>query len=152
MALFNMSKSYNFADVQLTIAGQRIGGFAEDGSINLEWASEENEMVQGADGEVTIVQHPKPPATMTVTLLQSSVSNAILQAIYEAQRLSGSAIAPVAVVDAATGYGLISAEAKIVGKPNVQWGRGIGATEWKFLLPYPEAALGTPPLVLPSIP
>jgi hypothetical protein len=138
MALFNLSKSYNFSEVVLTIDGQRIGGYGEDGGVSVEFAGDDSEMVQGADGEVVVNQLPRQPATMTVTLLETSLSNGILQAIYTAQRLTGTALSPLALVDPSTGESLMSAEAKIANRPNITKNKSASAREWKILLPYPE--------------
>ena len=135
---FNQSKSYNFSEVILTIGGFRIGGFGEDGSVSVEFTGDDATMTQGADGEVTVNQLPASPAEVTVSLKETSLSNAVLAGLREVQRRAAAGyIMPFALSDSTTGELVGSAECVFANRPGVSKGREAGEREWKLLLPHP---------------
>ena len=138
MALFSLSKSYNFGDVVLTVGGQRIKGFDDDGTISIEFTGDDATMSQGADGEVVVNQLPAMPAEVTITLKETSSSNSVLMALREAQRLAAAGyVMPFGCIDSTTGEQVSSLECVFANRPGVSKGREAGTREWKLLLPHP---------------
>jgi hypothetical protein len=86
MELFQVARSYDFSDVQVTVGGLRIGGFGEAGGVNIEPQSEISMMKMGADGEVVISKLPLPSYVVTLTLMETSVSNGTLAGLLMIQR------------------------------------------------------------------
>lgn len=142
---FNLSKSYNFSEVILTIAGQRIGGFSEDGSVSVEFSGDDSSMSQGADGEVVVNQMPSMPAECTVTLKETSSSMSVLMVLREAQRAAAAGyVLPFLLIDSVTGESVSSLECVFMNRPGVSKGREAGDREWKLGLPHPVYTPATP--------
>lgn len=139
MAIFNLSKSYNFSEVVLTIGGFRIGGYDEDGGVEVSFTGDDASMSQGADGETTINQLPEAPAEVTVTLKETSVSNGVMGGLREAQRAAAAGyVLPFLLTDAATGETVASAECAFANRPAVTKNKEAGSREWKLFLPHPK--------------
>jgi hypothetical protein len=138
MDLLQTSKTYNFSDVIVTIAGLRIGGWGEDGGITVEWASDLASIKQGADGEPTVSLLPIPAATVTLKLMETSASNTVLQGLLVAQRATPAGFTmPFAMADPSTGEALLSGQAVFMAFPGVSKSREVGEREWKLGLPKP---------------
>lgn len=90
-----MSSTYSFNDVSATITGPG-GSFdlgygaavAEEG-ISIDMAGDKNTMMIGADGAGMHSLHADKSGTVTVRLIKTSDVNSQLQALYDAQALSG---------------------------------------------------------------
>jgi hypothetical protein len=136
--LFQQAKSYNFSDVVCTVAGLRIGGFGEDGGIEVEFNGDLSSMKQGADGEPTVSLLPIPTATATIKLMETSASNTVLQGLLVAQRAAPAGFAlPFALVDPGTGEGLLGGQCVFLNFPGISKGKEAGEREWKLGIPKP---------------
>lgn len=136
---FFISKSYSFPEIVLTIGGYRIGGFADDGGVSIEYAGDDVSMAVGADGEVTVNQMAQQPAVATITLKETSSSNAVLQVLRVAQRNAAAGyVLPFLLLDPNTGESLASPEAAFMGPPaSISKTREASERVWKIGLPYP---------------
>jgi len=88
--------TYSFMEVAATLVGPTgevdLGygaGVAEEG-IDVDPSAQTNTMTVGADGEGMHSLHADKSGTVTVRLLKTSDTNARLQAMYDAQRLTPS--------------------------------------------------------------
>lgn len=89
--------TYSFQDVTATLAGTTgvvdlgFGAANAKEGITVALATPRNTMTVGADGEVMHSLKADKSGTVTVRLLYTSPTNALLQAMYDAQALSSSA-------------------------------------------------------------
>lgn len=88
--------TYSFLDVTATIVGPNgafpIGsgaGVAEEG-ITFEFAEDQDSMIIGADGQGLHNLHAGQSGLVTVRLLKTSPTNALLQAMYDLDRATPS--------------------------------------------------------------
>jgi hypothetical protein len=138
-ALFSLAKSYAFPDVQLLVSGQRIEGFDDDGGVSVEFDDDDQSMVRGADGEVTVVRKAPAMGTMTVRLKETSTSNGILGGLRALQREFGATVwpCPVALFDPNTGETLTSPQGIFLNRPGIEKNAEPTVREWKIGLPNP---------------
>lgn len=86
--------TYSFLDVNATLVGPTgtvnlgNGAATSDEGISIDMAGDKNTMLIGADGEGMHSLHADKSGTVTVRLLKTSPTNAILQAMYDAQTAS----------------------------------------------------------------
>jgi len=130
-------RSYNFSTVQLIIGVARIGGFGDDGGISIEPSADHIVGTVGADGEPTISRLSDFSETATITLKETSLSNAILETILAAQTLLGGVAynVPFLMSDVETGEKVSSQQCAIMGLPSVGKASEAGEREWKVWLP-----------------
>ena len=141
MELFTVAKSYSFSDVQIVVAGLRIGGFDEGGGISIDFGGDIASMKQGADGEVTVSKQVLPPAVATITLMETSSSNLVLQGLLVAQRETPAGfVLPFAMIDLTTGESILSGQCVFLNMPGISKQREAGNREWKLGLPTYVAA------------
>jgi hypothetical protein len=76
-------RTYNPKEVLISFGIHPVSGFAEDSFINIEPNGDGVSTVVGCDGEVINSLDPNETATVTVTLLQESLTNAYLDKMWK---------------------------------------------------------------------
>jgi len=125
-------KTYDPKQVQLIIGGAPIGGFADGEFISVERDEDTFTKVAGADGEVSRSKSNNKMGELTVTLLQTSASNAILSAFMLADELSNSGVIPIFIKDSLGTTTLFSAEGWVKKPPAVSYDKELTDREWTF--------------------
>jgi len=121
-------KTYSPRDVTVLISGVPIGGFADGTFVAIEFP-ESFTVQKGAQGAHTRSRVADASATMTLTLQQTSSSNAILAALLVAD-VSLSAPFSVLVRDN-LGLDLVAApQCYITQRPSLEFGADAGNREW----------------------
>lgn len=82
---YQIMKTHDFSQTVLTIGGQLIGGFGEEGGVEFEWADDIGEDVVGADGEVTFSRSNDKRMYADITIMETSAGYARLLALSRAQ-------------------------------------------------------------------
>ncbi len=134
------SKSYSPASVTLIVGVYQIQGFDEDSMVEISPMAEEFTSKAGADGEVTTSQILDRREEVTITLMETSESNAHLDSLLASQRAlpgTAKALTPFTMMDSLSGETVSAAECIITGRPAVGKSKEAGTREWKLLLPYP---------------
>ncbi len=122
--------TYDPAQVVVTFLGNILTGFGPDTFLTVERESDAFSDEVGADGEVARARSRDRRGTVTLTLLQSSLSNDVLSAAAAADELGGLGVGPLLIKDL-TGATLVAAESAWVRKiANVEYGKEITAREW----------------------
>lgn len=106
-------------NVAVVMGGIPLGGWGTGDFLTIVQDEETFSDTTGADGEtIRSKGNPKPMATITVTLMESSVSNAILSALSELDRLApnGAGIVPFLYKDG-SGTSIFASEKAWVSKP-----------------------------------
>lgn len=123
-------KTYDPAQVVVTFLGNILTGFGPDTFITAERESDAFTDEVGADGEVARARSKDKRGTVTLTLLQTSMSNDVLSAAAAADELGGLGAGPLLVKDL-NGATLVAAESAWVQKvANVEFGAELGTREW----------------------
>ena len=125
-------KTYSPENVKVTVGGAPISGFADGTFIKVSRASDAFTKVTGADGSVTRVKSADKSGEITITLMQSSQSNAILQAIALVDETSGKGVVPIAILELNTGNAFVTGSAWIKKVPDAEFGKETTNREWVF--------------------
>jgi hypothetical protein len=126
-----MLATYNPAEVTIVFAGIPISGFAEGTFVSVERNEDSYAMQVGADGNATRAKSNNRSGRVTLTLIQSSVSNDALSAQAKLDELNdGDGIGPLLIKDL-SGRTVIQAEQAWIVKPaTVEYGREASEREW----------------------
>ncbi len=126
--------TYDPTQVIVTVDGNTLSGFVDGTFVSVERAAETFTKVVGAYGEIARVKSADRSGTLTLTLMQSSNSNLILNALANLDEQQSTGVVPVQIKDLTTGGEVFAAEAWIKGKPKVEWGKDMAQREWIFEL------------------
>lgn len=128
-------KNYNPKDVLVIIAGTPAVGFADGTFIVAARNNDSYATVTGADGEPARSQSNDKSGIVTLTLLQTSLTNDILSAALALDEIQGDGVFPLLIKDL-NGTTLVVAETAYVQKPaDVEFGREIVEREWVIATP-----------------
>ena len=135
------TRFYNFERVRVFVGGLRVGGYDDDGGIEIEFNSDINEPTVGADGEVTFSHINDDMAVATITLKETSRSYQQLSALATAQlssQRSGGGLAAVTfgMFDLETGDEITEGSAVFLNTPNISKNKQAGSREIRLGLPY----------------
>lgn len=122
--------NYDFRQVTVLLAGAPVTGFADGDSISVERAADAYTMQIGLDGEASRSKQNDNSGTITLTLLAGSPANLALQALYEADDLSGVGTFPLAIADLRGSFLAATTAAWIKKVPSRSFGRDNGSVEW----------------------
>jgi len=125
-------KTYNPADVTLIFAGIPIEGIADGTFINVARDNPSYNKNIGSDGEGVRAKSNDKSGTITLTLMQSSLSNDALSALSILDEASGDGVGPFLMKDN-SGRTLCAAETCWLQKPSdVEFAREATTREWVF--------------------
>lgn len=126
------TKTYDASQVTVAVAGLVLKGYADGEFLRIEPEADDFDDVAGTDGEVSRSKTNDTRATATIILMQTSESNAALDALSKADRNlpGGAGIGPFYVRDR-SGYSVHTASACwIRRRPNVTFDRTPTTREW----------------------
>lgn len=138
-------KRYNARDVLVIVGGAPMEGFADGEFVVVERNEDSFSLVVGADGEGARAASNNKSGKLTLTLLQTSKSNAVLAALNQADELTGSGVFPVLVKDN-NGADLHEASTAWIAKPApAPYGKTISNRQWVIetdsLITFPGGAV-----------
>ena len=137
-------KTYDFRKVALLVSGVPISGFAEGDAISVEFPESWTKQI-GAGGAHTRSRNNDQSAQLTITLQQTSSSNAFLAGLAAADEVTGLPILGVLIKDLRGNDLLAAPQAYVSQKPGLTYGKDSGSREWVIqLVDVTGAALGTP--------
>ncbi len=126
-----MLRTYDPKLVVITVGAAIITGLAEDTFVSVEEIGDGVQSVSGADGEVARSLSADRRARITLTLLQTSISNVALSELLQIDRASGgNGVFAVSVADLRGSTLLTSSEAWVVKAPTTEFGATVGSREW----------------------
>lgn len=133
-------KTYNPKKVAVILGGAIMSGFAEGEFVSVTMDEDQWELKVGTDGEGTRSKQNNDSGTVKVMLMQSSDSNIVLQALWNADKLSDSGLFPLLIKDN-SGKSLYMAEqAWIQKQPEAKFAKGVETREWTIrtdhMIPY----------------
>lgn len=124
-------KTYAPGQIKIVMGAVALSGLAEDTFVTVAEIGEGITSVSGADGEVARSMSRDSRLRITVSLMQTSDSNALLTAMHQADKASdGQGALPVAVTDL-RGKSLHAADsAWIVKTPDAGYAAKTGNRDW----------------------
>lgn len=127
-----MAKTYSPKKVVVSYKGQILSGFADGTFVKVERASASFAKTVGADGEVARTASADRSGKVTVTLLQSSISNDLLSQNLNTDELTNLNTGPLMIKDTSGTTLVLASEAWIMGQPAPELGKELGSREWVF--------------------
>lgn len=128
------TKSYDLTNVSMFFGVIEMGGYGADAAISIEHDEDDWALAVGTDGEGTRSKMSNGSATITVTLMQSSVVNDLLSAerTLDKNTPGGTGGKPIIVKDN-NGTSLFTAETGWIQKgPTAELNREATSREWTF--------------------
>jgi hypothetical protein len=123
-------KTYDPKKVILTIGGVPMGGFADGTFISLERTSDAYAIHSGADGEVARAKSNDKTAQLTITLAQTSDSNAVLSAIAQLDERANAGVVPVILKEIGGLTTAFAGTCWVRKMANVEYAKEITNREW----------------------
>lgn len=133
--------TYSANRVSIVVAGFVVSGYADGTFVEIAEEGEGFATKSGADGEVARSVSTNLMVNITLTLLQSSASNDVLNNLYNADRLSsGSATFPI-VIESLSGTTLyMSGQCWVKKRADVGYGKEISERKWALVSVSPNVA------------
>ena len=130
-------KTHSLKDWVITLGPNILSGFSEDDALSVEFPNDMFDAVEGADGnDHTRAYNPNwKRANVTITLQDSSASNAALQAAILLDGLTQVAVLPFAAKNTKTGQGYIGKDAYFQKQPDATVSRTSQTREWQLIVP-----------------
>lgn len=129
-----MVRTYNPKDVDLIIGGAKIDGYADGTFIEVVRNSNAFETTAGADGQIARAKTNDNSADITVTLLQTSNSNATLNIIAENDEQTGKGVVPIVIKERETGNKIQGGSGWCKKRPDVTYAKEISDRVWVFTI------------------
>lgn len=123
--------TYDPKEVTVTVGGNVLAGFAEE-KVIVEREADAVGDEAGADGDVVRFITNDRRGTITVALLQTSSSNAILNAFAKLDETTGNGIFPVVITDNRSDDVHIAASGWIRKVPRAVYRKGVEARVWEI--------------------
>lgn len=127
----NLMPTYDPKQVVITFGGVPIMGYAEDSFVECAPVEEGFTRKVGADGEVVRSKSNNGCYDVTVTLLQTSLSNGVLSAAEVADRATGAGMLPLSITEISSGSEHFFPQAW-VERPTWARGKEAGEQAWTF--------------------
>ena len=118
--------------VVTTFGGNIISGYADGTFLNISRPEDMFVTTVGANGEVVRVKSNNTMTEITLTLLQSSLSNDILSGIAVLDEISNLGVLPFAVKDLSGLTTFFAGDAWIKKFPDQEFGKEAQNREWVF--------------------
>lgn len=133
-------ETYSFLNVVATITGPGgsfpigAGAAPSEEGISVEMVEDKTDVKVGADGTIQYSLRASRLARITVRLLKTSPTNALLSALYNFQSQSASLWGQnvLVVSDVQRGDVIASAICAFMRQPRVDYGKDAGMNEWLF--------------------
>lgn len=135
-------RTFDPKKVIVTFGGAQISGYADGTFISIERNSDTFETVSGADGAVSRAKINDKTGTLTLTLKQTSPSNAILSALHKVDEDTGNGVVPCTIKDLSGDTEHISAFAWVQKPATWEAGKTINNTPWVIALAEYEPNIG----------
>lgn len=127
-----MVKTYDPRRVIITIGGVPMMGFADGTFIAIERDQDAFSKVTGADGETARSKSNNRAGSIALTLMQTSISNDVLESFAARDELAGAGIVPILVKDLNGGSVFFSATGWVRKRPGAEYSKEIGNRQWVF--------------------
>lgn len=117
------------------LGAHTVTGYQDGTMIVAERTDDLNMMTPGAQGDTAITMKRNENGTVTITLLQTSPTNAYLSQIANIDRQSGQGVVSLAIKDHESGTTAGASTAKLQKHANIEYSNEATTREWVFLCP-----------------
>lgn len=124
--------TFDAKKVVVTVAGIAITGFPEGSKVTAERDADAWQKTIGTDGDVARAKSNNRGGAITISLLQTSLSNDYLTGLAALDELSNAGVVPVLVKDLAGTTLAFAPEAWIKKLPGIDAQTTVGARQWIF--------------------
>jgi len=124
-------KTLNPLKYRITFGPVIMAGFADD-AVEVEYTEDDYEVVAGCDGEITMTSTTRRDVRVRVNLKQTSATNDQLSVIRTADKISGTGVLPLAIVDGSGRTAVFADSARIVKAPTIGLGKTAKDYTWEF--------------------
>lgn len=125
--------AYSFKEVVFILAGVPITGFMSgDDVILVKRRTDVATPVVGADGNATVAVNADKSYDITFKLLQSSISNAVIQGILTTSDSVALVSVPIQIQNLGGTDGCSALNAILTKQADLQFGAGVNGREWTF--------------------
>ena len=132
MAADPIVRTYDPKLIVMAFGGVLITGYAAGTFVQVARNGDSFEKVKGADGGVDRVNRNASDFAVTITIKQTSITNDLLSAIFEQDRLTNTGKLPLTIKDL-NGTALFSAPQAWIGKdPDDEYGESMSNRQWRF--------------------
>lgn len=125
-------RTYDPAQVIITIGGSIMSGFADGTFITIERETDTFTKVSGADGVISRAKSNDKSALLTITLAQTSPSNDALSILHNVDELTAKGVVPVLVKDILGRSTYVSGNGWIRRPAGYEGGKEITDREWQI--------------------
>lgn len=127
-------REYDPTQITVSFAGIVVEGYADGEFVRIERDTDDFQDVVGTDGEVSRARSSDLRATVTIILMQTSPSNALLSALRQADldNPGGAGVGPLVIRDRLGTSIHRSDQAWIAKAPDVSYDRTPTPREWKI--------------------
>jgi hypothetical protein len=122
--------TYDVNKINASIAGIPLKGGGESAFIAFAYDEDAWTKKVGCDGEATRSRMNNDGGKFTVTCMQTSRINAILQSLYLADKEGGLGVVPFNLFDPSTGLEYFSEDAWVMKGADNSWEKESGEREW----------------------
>jgi hypothetical protein len=122
--------TYNPALFFTSFGGSPLSGFADGTFVEIEQNTDDFEVTVGASGETVRTQSNNHSGKITLTLLQSALSNDTLNALYQADKLTGQNVQPFFAKELNGNTQVSAPNAWVKKAPTIKRGKEIAEVEW----------------------
>lgn len=129
--------SYSPNDIQVIVGGVPVSGFGDGDFIKAEYMTDAAVLKEGADGSpaLSYKKGVTRGGTITLTLLQTSMSNNILNGLLFVQKTTGVAAGtfPIGILNSQGGQIVTMPRAAFAKEPVVTYGPEVSTVEYTFV-------------------
>ena len=122
--------TYDPAEVVITLGGIPITGYAEDTFVNVEFDEDQWTKVTGADGHTARAKSNNYAGSVTITLMQTSAGNDVLNSLWLRDRRRNEGVVPLLVKDSQGRTRWTATYAWVRKMPAQEFGSENGEREW----------------------
>lgn len=122
-------ETYDPKDIEVIVGGLLIAGFAKE-KVKVGRVTDGVSDEVGANGDVARVISNDKRGVITITLLQTSKSNAVLSGLYKADEYTGTGVIPVIIKDTRGNDLHIAPQAWVTKVPDAVYNDGVSTREW----------------------
>lgn len=128
-------KTYDPGCVHVRVGVIPISGFASENGITVSRNSDTFETVRGINGVVARRKSLDQSGVITLSLLQTSISNDVLSALSLVDEKLGSGIVPVVIIDSISKSVYVSAFAWVKKYVEAVYSGGLSVRQWQLECP-----------------
>ena len=123
-------KRYSPDEVSVVLAAFIIGGFADGAFVSVAPDEDDWSLTIGSDGSPVRAKSSIRSATITLTLLQTSASNQVLQDFANLDRIAGGGIFPLLIKDNSGNTIHAAEQCWVQRRPDSSFDREVTTREW----------------------